>query len=105
MVVVALGANDSQSQNAQQDYSALVSRLKRLAPKLLAVEVASRSAAQVNAAIKAALQDQGIGLVEMHISEGIAADGIHLEATGYRQWVPELVASVSRSLGCMTAHN
>lgn len=103
LVVVALGANDAGSLTVQRDYSALVSKLGKLAPILIAMPAVGLGAAEVNGAIDAALEGEKVSLVEVTIKDGFLKDGIHLSATGYKTWTPAIVASVSNAFGCKIA--
>lgn len=97
LIVVALGANDIGSSTMQRDYVSLLSELKKLSPRLLAVGVTPLDGSDLmNAQIKAAAGSVGVHFVEMSLSEGTRLpDRIHLNAAGYRQWTPALVAAIS----------
>jgi lysophospholipase L1-like esterase len=98
VIVVALGANDAGSETIQRDYTALLSKLKKLAPRVLAVAVTGIAGADfINRQIKAAADSEGVQFVATGIPQGaMLPDRIHLNAAGYRAWTPALVAAISR---------
>src|SRR5258708_19535 len=97
-IAVALGTNDAGSSVIQRDYSALLSRLKKLTPRLLAVAVPPQAGADlINAQIKAAAESDGVPFLKMPLPEGsMLADRIHLNAPGYRTWPPSALAAISQ---------
>jgi lysophospholipase L1-like esterase len=99
LIVVALGANDIRSKKIQRDYTALLSRLKKLSPRLLAVAVPPLDGSDlINAQIKAAAESEGVQFVEIPLPDGsMMVDRIHLNAAGYRKWTPALVAAIADS--------
>jgi hypothetical protein len=98
LIVVALGANDAGSPSIQRDYTALLSRLKKLAPRLLAVAVSRLDGSDsINPQIRAAAANEGVTFVEVPMPEGsFLTDRIHLNAKGYRAWTPALVTAISQ---------
>jgi lysophospholipase L1-like esterase len=96
LIVIALGTNDAGSGTIQQDYTALLSRLKTLAPRLLAVGVMRLDGSDlINAQIRAAADSEGVQFIQMPTPEGSTlADGIHLNAAGYRLWTKTLVGAI-----------
>ena len=95
LIVVALGANDAGSQSIRRDYAALLQKLRKFSPRLLAIAVTSLSGPDL-ANIKAAAQDEGVEFVEIPIPLGSTlADHVHLNAAGYRIWTPALVAAIA----------
>jgi lysophospholipase L1-like esterase len=99
LIVVALGTNIG-SDAVQADYTALLSELKKLAPRLLAIGVTRLDGSGwINAQIKAAADSEGVPFVEMPLPEGATlADRIHLNEAGYRTWTPALVAAIAATL-------
>jgi lysophospholipase L1-like esterase len=97
IIVVALGANDSGSQTARQNYAALLSRLKKICPNLLAVAVTPLEGVHlINSQIRAAAQSEGVRFVEIQVPEGSTlADHIHLNAVGSRKWTSAIVAAIT----------
>lgn len=98
MIVVALGANDAGS-GVRENYATLLARLKPLSPRLLAVAVTPKDGADaVNAQIKAAAESEGVSFVDVPIPEGsILPDHVHLNAAGYRDWLPTLITAISHT--------
>jgi lysophospholipase L1-like esterase len=94
LIVVALGANDIGSTSVETAYAALLSQLKQISPRLLAVAVTPMTRAQeVNAAIKAAAQREKVEFIEPAYPEGIVMeDGTHLKSAGYKIWLPSIVS-------------
>lgn len=99
LIVVALGSNNTRSSGVQREYTALLSKLKKLAPRLLAVAVTPLDGSErTNAQIKAAAQSEDVQFVEIPMPDGsMMVDRIHLNATGYRNWTPALVAAIGRA--------
>ena len=66
-------------------------------PRLLAVAVpAPDGAALKNGQIKAAADGEGVPFVSMPMPDGsFLTDHIHLNAAGYRVWIPALVTAIS----------
>lgn len=96
LIVVALGANDAKSATVQRDYAELLSRLKKLAPRLLAVAVAGGTNL-INAQIRAAADSEDVQFVQPAIPAGsMLPDRIHLNAAGYRAWLPAVLTAISR---------
>jgi lysophospholipase L1-like esterase len=100
LLVIALGANDIGSSTAKQDYSRLLSMMTKLAPRVLAIGVAGPAGSDlINAQIKGAATLAGVPFIEIKLPEGsLLPDHTHLNSTGYRKWVPELVSAVSGAL-------
>ncbi len=96
LIVVALGTNN-EAAAIGRDYAALLSSLKKLSPRLLAVGVTPQDDAdRKNAEIKAAAESEGVEFVEMPLPEGTRlADRVHLNAAGYRIWTPAIIAAIS----------
>jgi lysophospholipase L1-like esterase len=96
MIAVSLGTNDSGSDNIERDYRALLARLKKIAPKLLAVAVTRQDGSDaINAQIKSAAGSEGVPFIEEPLPAGSTlADHIHLNAAGYSKWTPALVAAI-----------
>lgn len=99
LIVVELGNNEAGSPAIQRDYAALLSKLKTLAPRLLAVGVSRLDGSDfINTQIKSAADSNGIRFVAIPLPEGsFLPDRIHLNATGYLKWTPSLVAARLRS--------
>lgn len=97
MIVVALGTNDAKSGTIQHDYAVLLSKLKKYAPRLLAVAMPPQIGSDViNAQMRAAAGSEGVRFIETPLPEGSTLpDHIHLNAAGYRKWTPALVAAIS----------
>lgn len=97
LIVVALGANNDVAEIGK-DYAGLLLTLKKFSPRLLAVAVPAPDGARLkNARIKAAAADEGVTFVDPSIpAESMLPDGIHLNATGYRAWMPAIVAAASQ---------
>lgn len=95
LVVVALGTNGS-----VEHYAALLSRLKRFSPRILAVGTPPQVGSDAtNAQIKAAADNEGIPFIEQPLPVGSTlADHIHLNVAGYRKWVPALTAAISEQI-------
>jgi hypothetical protein len=96
-IVIVLGANNDAMVGPA--YVALLSTLKKFAPRLLAAAVpAPDGAALKNAQIKAAADREGVAFVETPMPDGsFLTDHTHLNAAGYRVWTPALVAAISTS--------
>lgn len=95
LIAVALGTNDAGSTSIEQNYTALLSTLKKLSPRLVAVGIPDDNNA-TNVQIKAAAEAANVPFVEQRLPPGShLSDHIHLNATGYRAWVPNLVAAIS----------
>ena len=96
LIVVALGVNNAGSRTIQRDYAALLFRLKKLAPRLLAIAVPPIDGSDlINAQIRAAADSEGVQFVEMPEASTMP-DRIHLNADGYRKWTPALVAAIAK---------
>lgn len=100
LVAVALGTNDSGSNTIERNYAALLSVLKTLSPRLLAIGVTPQVGADaINSQIKAAAESAGVPFVEEPLPAGSRlADHIHLNAAGYRNWTPALVSAIRNHL-------
>lgn len=98
LVAVALGANNAKTAGARLNYAPLLSKLKKLTPRVLAIAVTPLDGSdQLNAEIKAAAAGEGVPFVEMPIpEEGRKPDGIHLSAAGYQTWTPAVVSAISQ---------
>jgi lysophospholipase L1-like esterase len=99
LIVVALGANDQASPSIQRNYSALLSRLKRISPNLLAVAVSPAEASRaINTLIESAARGEGVKFFQPSIPNGLTLkDHIHLSAAGYRIWTPALVSAIAHA--------
>ena len=97
LIVIALGANDAGSNSVQRDYTALLSTLKKLTPRLLVIAVTPMDGSDlINAQIKTVADSEGVQFVEMPVPKGsMLPDRIHLTTAGYRKWTPALVAAIS----------
>jgi lysophospholipase L1-like esterase len=97
MIAIALGTNDAGSPAIERDYRALLSRLKKATPKLLAIGVSGiRDADLINAQIKIAADSENVPFIAPSIPDGsMLPDGIHLNAKGYRAWMPAVVAAIA----------
>jgi lysophospholipase L1-like esterase len=100
LLVVALGANDIGSDRAKQDYAELLSNIKTLAPRLLAIGVAGPAGSGlINVQIKDAATLAGVAFIEIKLPQGsLLPDHMHLNGTGYQKWIPALVAAISGAL-------
>jgi lysophospholipase L1-like esterase len=99
VTVVALGTNDLQSTNVRRDYAELISQLKPLAPVILAIGVPPmKGADSVNKEVRLAASEAGIAFVDMPMpADGSMDDGIHLNAAGYRIWIPTIIRAITSS--------
>jgi hypothetical protein len=92
LIVVALGANDVGSGSLTRDFSALLSQLSGLAPRIIAVS---------NTADEGVLAQQRAATAAMHVPfyeikvTGLMADHIHYTHEGYAEWVPVIFRAVS----------
>lgn len=91
LIIVALGTNDIGSSAVNRDYQTLLSRLKPLADKLIAVGVPG-----LNKDIKAAADSQGIQFVEMPARPTLP-DGIHLTRSASASWVAAIISVIPKS--------
>jgi GDSL-like lipase/acylhydrolase family protein len=106
LIVIALGANDAAADDAAQDFSILISRLKAMTPNILAVAVASPDPSQAtNRKIALAAHAADIPLIDEPIPAEDIFDGMHLKRSGYAIWIPSVVGAAESSLGCKTASN
>jgi hypothetical protein len=96
LIAVALGSNDD-DRSIGAHYAALLSKLKKYSPRLLAVAVPPQAGSDAkNAQIKAAAESEGVRFIEMPLPEGSTLpDHVHLSAAGYRKWTPALVSAIS----------
>jgi lysophospholipase L1-like esterase len=94
LIVVALGTNDGTS--IQPQYAALLSKLKTFSARLLAVGVTPQDGADMkNAQIRAAAESESVQFVEASLPDrSTLPDRIHLNATGYRAWIPAIAAAI-----------
>jgi GDSL-like Lipase/Acylhydrolase family len=96
MIVVALGTNNDAGAIGQ-DYGTLLSTLKKFAPKVLAVAVTKQDGVDLkNTEIEAAATQEGIPFIGVALPEGSnLPDNLHLNSSGYKKWIPALVAAIS----------
>jgi hypothetical protein len=93
ILVVALGANDVGSSVVTRDYTALLVRLKRLAPRL--ISIAAPNAALVNEGIKAAATIEGVEFVDIPLPrDSTLSDHIHLTREASHAWVAGMAAAI-----------
>jgi lysophospholipase L1-like esterase len=97
LVVVALGANDIGSGTVKQDYAALLSNIKKLAPRLLAIGVAGPVGSDlINQQIKEAAAAAGVQFVDVKLpASSTLSDYTHLNAIGRRIWTQAVVAAIA----------
>jgi lysophospholipase L1-like esterase len=95
--VVALGANDVGSTTVGQEYRALLSKLRKRCPKLLAVAVLPMNGAEmINSQIVAAANSEGVRVIDTYIIKSmLVLDGVHLSSEGSKQWAAAVVAALS----------
>jgi hypothetical protein len=96
VIVVALGANDIGSADVREEYSALLSDLKKRAPTVLAVQVTPIDGADaINSAIVAAAASQGVRTVETGTGKPPSPDHIHPSPVQSKEWTAAVVAGLS----------
>jgi GDSL-like Lipase/Acylhydrolase family len=91
LVVVALGANDGDAQAAQKDYGTLLTLLKGIAPRVLAIPTTT----SVNEVYRGEANRVGVPFLEISMPKEMMIDGVHFNAMGYRRWIQALVDSVT----------
>lgn len=93
LVVIALGANDTDGDPLRQDFGLLLTQLKHVSDKLLIMPTADRSEQ------KAAASDAGVKLVESNFQRvDKLADGVHMSRIGYVKWLLSLEHSIEATL-------
>jgi lysophospholipase L1-like esterase len=98
LIAVALGANNTRTNEVRRHYAELIARLKTVAPRVVAIGVTPMDGAdQLNADIRAAATSEGVAFIDMPIpADGRMIDQIHLNPGGYLTWTPALVAALSQ---------
>jgi hypothetical protein len=96
IIAVALGTNNEGSGTIKQDYLALLARVKKLAPRVIAIGIPSRDDAErTNAEIRSAAEIAGVAFVAMPGALGsFLPDKKHLSAVGYAPWIRSLIAAI-----------
>lgn len=99
LIAVALGTNDTKTADVRVNYAALLSQLKKVSPRVLAIAVTRLDGSdRLNDGIKAAADGEGISFVEMLIPDGgRMPDGVHLSPSGYLTWTLAIVSAISQS--------
>jgi hypothetical protein len=93
ILIVALGVNDVGSAVVKRNYTALLVKLKKLAPRL--ISIAAPNAALVNEGIKAAATTEGVQFVDIPLPRGSTlSDHIHLTREASQAWVAGMVAAI-----------
>ena len=91
VIAVALGTNNSGP--VERDYDDLLSSLKKLTPRVLAI--ATLRDKDTNLQIKTAAKKQDVQFIEISISDNLfLPDRVHLTAEGARTWANALVAAI-----------
>ena len=95
LIIIAIGANDVGSSPSVDDYSELLRRLKRYAPRLLVLP--STPNEDVTKKLRAACAQNSVDLIEWGIpDDGKLPDGIHLNKRGYRIWLEAVRSYIIR---------
>jgi hypothetical protein len=96
---------DHSYDGVKQDYAALLSNLKKMAPKLLAVDVAGPNGSDsVNVQIKEMAEKDGVPFLAISLPDGSTLpDHIHLNANGNRIWVSAMTSAIDAAFGSATA--
>jgi lysophospholipase L1-like esterase len=99
LIVVALGANDIGDGDVTGKYTELLFRLKKMAPRLLAIGVAGPDGSDViNRQIKQAAEAASAPFIDVELpSAATLSDRIHLNAAGYRVWTRAVVAAIANA--------
>jgi lysophospholipase L1-like esterase len=92
LIVVALGANDVGSSALTRDFTALLSSLSELTPRIVAVSDTSDEG--VLAEQRAATTAAHVPFSEVRVT-GLMSDRIHFTRGGYSEWMPAVLQAVS----------
>lgn len=96
LIVVALGANEAASPTIEADYGELFDMLSHFAPHLLVIGNQFIASASVNAQIRTVAERKGFRFMMMPMTDNShLPDHIHLNAAGYRRWMPEVIDAMS----------
>jgi len=96
-VVVALGANDGNAQAAQKDYGTLLTLLKGIAPRVLAIPTTS-----VDEVYRGEANSVRVPFLEISMPKEMMIDDVHFNAMGYRRWTHALVDSITAQCASKT---